>query len=420
VAQGPPSATQSDADLRARFAAGLAQPAVTLTDARGLAEMIDELGRRGAGDGLEMKKQLKIRLALQIAVIRRQGGIDPAIKYAEGAYAMFPGSPVLKRALIDVRVADAQRAEQRREGTVAEVRRHLDALLDSRRVDDQWPAAVEQDYKWLDAYLADDDPYMIQAKRMMATLYIGRAVSLRDAQRVTEATRMIERARQLGADPATLAGEEKLLAAARATQEADARAREHAAQLAARKEKVLVQAQANQVGDALETLQGLRTELPKKDPFLEEEGPLAIARAFVRLASAAARDGRFDDAVTLVGRGRDLARSSREISDAKQRYTRYRAIDDILRKRVDIDTRSIRKELASFAKQEPEEVSAVTRRWARNLSLRATAAPDAHTADRLGQAARDLGEQEVEAVGAEAAAAATRDARAPDVLSGQK
>jgi len=54
------------------------------------------------------------------------------------------------------------------------------------------------------------------------------------------------------------------------------------------------------------------------------------------------------------------------------------------------------------------------------LSLRATAAPDAHTAERLGQAARDLGEQEVESVGAEAAAAATRDARAPDGLSGQK
>jgi hypothetical protein len=411
VAQGSQPATQSDADLRARFAAGLAQPALTLADAHELAAMIDELARRGADDGLEMKKQLKIRLAQQIAVIRTRSGIDPAIKYAEGAYAMFPGSPVLKRTLIDVRLADAQRAAQRREGTVAEVRRHLDALLDSRRVDDQWPAAVESDYNWLDAYLADDDPYMIQAKRTMATLYIGRAASLREAQRVTEATRMIERARKLGADPAAVAEEEKLLGAARESQEADARAREHAAQLTARKEKVLVQAQANEVGDALETLQGLRTELPKKDPFLEEEGPLAIARAFVRMASAAARDGRFDDAVTLVGRGRDLARSSREISDAKQRYTRYRAIDDMLRRRTDFDTRGIRKELTSFAKQEPEEVSAVTRRWVRNLSARATTAPDAHTADRLAQAARDLGEQEVEAVGAEAAAAATREPR---------
>jgi hypothetical protein len=420
VGQGPQPASQSDADLRAHIAVGLAQPDLPLADARALVAMIDELGRRGAEDGPDMKKQLKIRLAQQIAAIRNQSGIDPAIRYAEGAYAMFPGSPVLKRTLIGVRVAEAQRAAQRREGTITEVRRHLDALLDSRRVDDQWPAAVESDYKWLDAYLADDDPYMIQVKRTMATLYLGRATSLREAQRVTEATRMIERARQLGGESATLAGEEKLLTAARASQEADARTRERAAQLSARKEKLLVQAQANEVGEAFETLRALRTELPRNDAFIEDEGPLAIARAFVRMASAAARDGRFDDAVTLVGRGRELARLSRELGDAKQRYTRYRVIDEALRKRSDFDTRGIRRELTSFAKREPEEVSAVTRRWVRNLSARVTTAPDARTAERLTQAARDLGEQEVEAVGAEAAAAAARDASGPDALSGHK
>jgi hypothetical protein len=282
-------------------------------------------------------------------------------------------------------------------------------LLDPRRVDDEWPAAVESDYKWLDAYLPDNDPYMILAKRAMARLYLGRATSLREAQRVTEASRSFERARQLGADPTALGAEEKLLAAARATQEADARARDQAAQLAARKEKVLVLAQANEVADALATLQGLRADLPKNDPFLEQDGPFAIARAFVRLASAAARDGRFDDAVKLAGRARDLARSSREISDARQRYTRYRAIDDMLRRRFDIDTRGIRRELAAFAKEEPEEVSAVTRRWIRTLSTRATAAPDTRSAQRLSEAAHDLGELEVEAVGAEAAAAAARE-----------
>ena len=403
------SGVVSDPELRSRFAAGLAAPSVTLTDAGALAAMIDDLAKQGAEDAPEMRKQLKIRLTQQIAVIRKQSGIDPAIRYAEGAYAMFPDSPALKKTLIEVRVADAQRAAQKRDSTVAEVRRHFDALLDNRRVDDEWPAAVELDYKWLDSQLADDDPYMLQAKRTMATLYLGRATALRGAQRVSEAGRMLDRARQLGADPAALAGEEKLLAAARASSEAEARAREQAAQLAARKEKVLVQAQANQVGDALDTLQGLRADLPKKDPFVEQEGPLAIARGFIRLASGAAREGRFDEAFSLAGKGRDLARSSREISDARQRYSRYRAIDDTVRRRVDIDTRGIRRELATFAKQEPEEVTAVTRRWVSTLLTRVQAAPDLRTTERLTQAAHDLGEMEVEAVGAEAAAAATRD-----------
>jgi len=410
-AEGVTAGAVSDPELRARFAAGLAAPNVTLTDAGALAAMIDDLAKRGAEDAPELRKQLKIRLTQQIAAIRKQSGIDAAIRYAEGAYAMFPDSPALKRTLIDVRVADAQRAAQKRESIVAEVRRHLDGLLDSRRVDDEWPGAVESDYKWLDSQLADDDPYMIQAKRTMATLYLGRATTLREAQRVSEAGRMLERARQLGAEPAALSGEERLLMAARATSEAEARVREQAAQLAARKEKVLVQAQANQVGDALGTLQGLRADLPKKDPFVEQEGPLVIARAYVRLASAAAREGRFDEAFALAGSGRDLARSSREISDARQRFSRYRSIDDTVRKRADPDTRSIRRELAGFAKQAPEEVTAVTRFWVGVLLTRVQSATDVRSTDRLTQAAHDLGEMEVESVGAEAAAAAatTRD-----------
>jgi hypothetical protein len=410
-AEGTPSATLSDQELRTRFAAGLAAPSVTLTEAGALAAMIEDLAKQGADDAPEMRRQLKIRLAQQIAVIRKQSGIDAAIRYAEGAYAMFPDSPVLKKTLIDVRVADAQRAAQKRESTVAEVRRHFDGLLDSRRVDDEWPAAVELDYKWLDSQLADDDPYIIQAKRTMATLYLGRATSLREAQRVSEAGRMLDRARQLEAEPTALAGEEKLLAAARASSEAEARVREQAAQLAARKEKVLVQAQANQVGDALETLQGLRADLPKKDAFIEQEGPLVIARAYIRLASAAARDGRFEEALTLSGKGRDLARSSREISDARQRYWSYRTIDSTVRKRIDIDTRGIRRDLAVFAKQAPEEVTAVTRHWVGTLLTRVQSASDLRTTERLTQAAHDLGEMEVEAVGAEAAAATTRDSR---------
>jgi hypothetical protein len=411
VAAGTPLEILSEVELRERVAAGLAAPNVTLTDAGALGATIDELAKRGADDPPELRKQLKVRLAQQVGVIRRQSGIDPAIRYAEGAYAMFPDSPMLKKTLIDVRVADAQRAAQKRENTVAEVRRHLDALLDSRRVDDEWPAAVELDYKWLDSQLADDDPYMIQAKRTMATLYLGRTTTLREAQRLSEAGRMLDRARQLGADPAALTGEERLLATARASSEADARAREQAAELAARKEKVLVQAEANQVGDALGTLQGLRADLPKKDSFVEQEGPLAIARAYVRLASASAREGRFDEALSLAGQGRDLARASREISDARQRYWRYRAINDTVVRRVDIDTREIRRDLAVFAKQQPEEVTAVTRRWVSTLLTRVQSATDLRSVERLTQAAHDLGELEVESVGAEAAAAATRDSR---------
>ncbi len=74
VAAETPLQALSDEELRARFAAGLAQPAVSLTDARALTAAIDELAKRGAEDPPEMRKQLKIRLAQQIGAIRKSVG----------------------------------------------------------------------------------------------------------------------------------------------------------------------------------------------------------------------------------------------------------------------------------------------------------------------------------------------------------
>ena len=385
---------QSNQELRAQVAGASRLTSITLQDARRLAAAIEELGRRGDSEAPALKKQLKLQLAIQVATIKARSGVDQATRFAEGAYALFPDSPALKKALLQVRLTAAQRAAEKRDGTLLEIKKNLETLLAGQRVDDTWAPAFESELRRLAALLLDTDPYMVQVKRTAGGIYLGRATVLREVQRTVESERMLDRARTLGADPGAVLVEERALADVRARQAAENQVRDKAAQLTARKDKLLAQAQANEVVAALEMLRALRTELPKKDPFLTEQAPNAIARAYLRMASAAARDGRYKDAVSLAGRGRDVSKSLPEVSQARQRYVRYEAIDDLIRRRSDFDTRAIRRDLAAFAKQDAEETTIVTRQLVRTILTRANTTDSPEAAGKLTRAARELTAEE--------------------------
>lgn len=201
---------------------------------------------------------------------------------------------------------------------------------------------------------------------------------------------MLERGRELGADPASLMVENKLLTEARSQQQLDGKAREKAAQISALKEKLLVQAQANQVVDALASLQQLRSSLPRNDPFMAAEAPEAIARAYLRMASGVAREGRFRDAIILVDRAREVRGPWELIAQTRKRYARYQAIDGMLAERARIDTQSIKTELRQMARPDPDEAAVIARHLARTLVTRINATQDAETAARLTRMANEL------------------------------
>lgn len=379
----------TEEQLRSQLTAGMAQPSLTLAQARQLAGVAKELSRRGVADATALERALKIRLANDASVIRKRRGVDAAMEFAEGTFALFPDSPVLKRTLTDLREAAAQRDVQSRVVAVERLKQNIETLLASE-LDDSWPAAIEQQLSQLAAVAPDGDNYLNDARQRAAALYIRRSAELRRSQRITEAGRMLERGREFGADPTAVAAEEKLLTEARAQQQLDDKARARAAQLSALKEKLLVQAQANQVIDALFTLEQLRPNLPKKDAFVIQEAPRAIARGYLRLASATIKEGRFKEAINLVDRARDLDRSSDEVAAVRKRYTRYQNIDGILASRRRLDAQELRKELAELAKPDPDEAAVIMSRLARTLLTRINTTQDVEEAARLAAAAREL------------------------------
>lgn len=381
--------TLSEEQLRAQLAAGMAKPALTLVQARQLAEINKELSRRGVADAITLERALKIRIANDALAMKKRRGVDAAVAFAEGSYALYPDSTVLKKTLAELREAAVQRDEQRQVVAVERIKQNIESLLASE-LDDSWPGAIDGQLQQLAAAVPANDTYLTEARQRTAALYVRRAVELRRAQRVTEAGRMLERGREMGADSAAVQAEEKMLTEARAQQQLDDKARARAAQLTALKEKLLVQAQANQVIDALYTLEQLRPNLPKKDKFVVEEAPRAIARGYLRLASTTIKEGRFKDAINLVDRARDLDRSSDEVAAVRKRYTRYQNIDGILANRRRLDAQELRAELAELAKPDPDESAVIMNRLARTLITRINTTQDVEEAARLAAAAREL------------------------------
>ncbi len=96
-------------------------------------------------------------------------------------------------------------------------------------------------------------------------------------------------------------------------EETAAQQRNRLAQLDALKTKLLVQARANEVNEALASLQELRANLDG-DGYIAVQAPEAIGNAYLRLASSAARDGRFSNAVSLTERAKDMAPSIADIA----------------------------------------------------------------------------------------------------------
>ena len=283
-----------------------------------------------------------------------------------------------------------------REAAIADIKGRLSALMKTQRPDDAWDAAVKREVQKLSAYLPANDPYFSQVKGAAAASYLDQERALRSAQRLAEAQRMLERAREYAPTLPELPAEDKLLADARVHQAADAKVREQRAQVDALKQKLRDQALANEVSGALASLAQLRGNLPWNDPFTSREAPEAIAGSYLRMASSATSQGRFHDAVDLLDHGREVARdvpsALSDIEKTRQRYLRYLALERTVGSDSLFDPgglAAVRGELEQLAKLDAKETLTLRGNLARNLAARVRAAEPAH-AERLRSAGHDI------------------------------
>jgi serine/threonine protein kinase len=288
------------------------------------------------------------------------------------------------------KLASARGTFEAQQAVVAQAKERIDALLRGQKPDSGWAGQFDRELRQLAAYVSASDPYVAQIKARAANGYLEQARALRASQRLTEAARMIDAARAYTPQSADLAAEAKLLADARTTQETAAQQRNRLAQLDALKTKLLVQARANEVNEALASFGELRANLDANDGYIVVQAPEAIGFAYLRLASSAAKDGRFANAVSLTARAKEIAPDLDDVAPASERYTRYQTIDQLLKTSAAIDVASTRNELDRLGRADASEAAAVKDRLARNFVARIRSTSDLTAARRLTTLAQEI------------------------------
>jgi serine/threonine protein kinase len=380
----------TEAQWRAQLAAGLAQPMLTLAQARALAAIVDELTLRNDPDAPALKRKLTARFAQIAAIIKTNEGNEAATTFTRGAYALFPESVTLKKTLISLLVEASQHDSTQRTASVAVIKNNIEALLTGAYLDNAWDDAFKRELRRLLVYVSESDPYVLEAKSRASYLYVTQAGKLRDSHRLTEASRMLERSHEYSAQSAERVVEEALLADARTRQELGERALDRAAYLSSLQQKLIIQAQANDLTGAETSLRVLREGLPAGDHFMTQDGPAAIGQAYARMAWGAIKDGQFKNAVVLINRGRLAAPGSEPIQAVQVRYVRYQALDEYLTNSAVLDVRKVRGEIAALSSQDSNTAKAVVPILARDLASRIHATGDPEVAGRLLHAGRKI------------------------------
>jgi predicted Ser/Thr protein kinase len=286
------------------------------------------------------------------------------------------------------KLASERGAFQAEQTAIAQIKSGIDTLLQSEKTDTDWSAQFDRELRQLTAYVSAADPYVVQAKARAAQAYVAEARTLRTSQRLTEAAGMLEQARKYA--PQSVEAEAKLLADARSAQQAALQQRNRLAQVDALKTKLLVQARANEVNEALASLQELRTNLPSGDAYLSQQAPQAIGNAYLRLASNAARDGRFANAMSLTSRAKEISPTLQDLGSASERYGRYQVIEASLKTSGSIDGGGTRAELERLGRQDAREAAAVNERLATEFGARIRSLSDPVEAKRLAAVAQQI------------------------------
>jgi hypothetical protein len=379
--------------LREQIDAALAQPTISLAQARALAESVE-----GNPDGQALAQQLSTGLAHAATAIQAKQGLEAGIRFAEGAYALYPESHDLHDTLMQLRLAATQRASKQRDTSIAASQKQLDNLLRKPRADDAWSNSVDRELQRLGALLPASDPYINDIKSRVGALCVSQAVALRTQQHLPEARHMLELSARYAPDAPDLVQEEKLLAEA-----------ERGEKVKTLEQQVLDRAQANELDQAQAALTELRSLLPANDPFLAREAPAALATGNLRLAASVAQEGRFAVALELVNRARTLAPSLDQVVAARTRFNRYVALDQYLTSRERVDVRSVHNDLVGLARQDQGEATAAAQGLLRNLVARINSTHDPQLHDRLLQAAKDIfGEESVTRVPVRSGTPATK------------
>jgi len=359
-------------------------------------------------------QRLQLAYSREIKKTLNDNKLKTALLLIENGLSLFPASKELThlqtlyenqkvQASEDKKLAELQEKLKKAGTKISDVtrqkaiKRHkekLGLLIDSPFDHDNWINNLHSEIVSLKTFLNRKDSEADKLISQASKLIVDRAKSERRDGNLVTARRLLNTAKKLAPNNATLQRESRALAVAERKSSNEQASLERSEKIKALKQTLLTQAKANDVKAAKTSLEKLQ-QLDPKNTFIQEQGPKAIGDAYMRLADGLSKRDNFSQALALIEAGLTVTPHYNLLNTAKERYAAEIALIELTESFAALDLndeKTIEKKLAQLKRGFPQNIDQIRKTLSSQLlnSIKAAAENDQAAAKIFAETAQAL------------------------------
>ena len=357
-------------------------PIETVADIKSMQDAVIELASLNPADPLLQTIKDKSRAAFDTRIdsIVSAGSRSDAETFAE-AYGPVMKALQLNEELVQVNLAHLQGSE--REAAIADLvaadQQRIVELLQAEELNKVWETELQNNLQELAVMLPAESDKLQQIRASVADLITERAQQLKSDERYNEALSLLGRGERLVPQSESVA---RVKAEVTEAEKQFLRERHEAARkarIAGLKETLMIQAKAKDVNSARQTFQELKAELPADDPFIQGQGPKALAQAYSKLAASRYDQGDAARAKELAKAGLELQPDNQNLQRGMADYTvaaNSEELQQIFANAIGFDVADVRSKVQELQEFAPDQYGELERQYITQIARRVNSLQD--------------------------------------------
>ncbi len=190
---------------------------------------------------------------------------------------------------------------------ISMLKQKLLIMISQPDISDDWDNEVSLIYQQLLKTLGHRSIWLNEKKQTLASLYLQKSVSMRDDQRLVEARRFLEKAKQYNPAIFGLDDDEAILNALENIVRVKHNAKQRLAKIEGLKITLTTQLKAQEMKASIRTYKDLKRILGRNDPFIATEAKHNIAEAYYKQAKQMFSNKDYPKTIEIAGNGLKFA-----------------------------------------------------------------------------------------------------------------
>ncbi len=365
---------QAQADtLHRQFEQQLVTMEPSIEGAREVYATLDALEAANPTDArlTESRERAGSRLAQSAQQLADADQYTKAISLTRDYLALAPESAALGQTLERLQANATEALANEQQSSIDSAKQNISQLISAATLDRAWDNALQAELQRLTTALSADDAWLMAKRAEIAELYVARAREMREAQRFTEATNVLDRGERIAPAFDSLTAERQQLALVQQAFENERQAELRKAEIEGLKQTLVTQAKVKKIGAARAAFDKLKKILPATDGYLVSEAPDILADAYYAMAQSQAEQKNFASALKFADQGLAIAPGKQQLEDLKREYTVSAYAQDVteaVKSGTSIDVADLKPKVTAIRRADAREYSRLRREWVKALT----------------------------------------------------